>query len=87
MPLSPLSGYVAAAHHLAAVVLLRIVRGRNLRTAVEIVGADGVVDHVGGDHPVVDDVGTLLAGAGDERLRQARRRHAHVATDADALAL
>ena len=78
---------IAAADHLAAVVLLRIVRRRDLRAAVEIVGRDGVIDHVGRDHPVVDDVGALLARAGDERRGQARRRHPHVASDADALRL
>ena len=78
---------IAAADHLAAVVLLGIVRRRNLRAAVEVVGRDGVVDHVGRDHPVVDDVRALLARAGDERRGQARRRHPHVASDADALRL
>ena len=62
---------VAAADHLAAVVLLRIVRRGNLRAAVEVVGRDGVVDHVGRDHPVVDHVGALLARAGDEGGREA----------------
>ena len=37
-------------------------------------------------HAVVDDVGALLAHAFDERRGQRRRRHAHVARDADALA-
>ena len=73
----------AGAHHLDAVVLLRIVRGRDLRAAVEPVVDDGEVQHVGAEHAVVHDVGALLAHAVDERGGDRRRRHAHVARDAD----
>ena len=58
-------------------------RRGDLRAAVEIVADDGEVEHVGGQHAVVDDVGALLAHAFDEGGGERRRRHAHVARDAD----
>ena len=45
----------------------------------------GEVQHVGRDHPVVDDVGALRRGAVDERGRERRRGEAHVAADGDPL--
>ena len=83
MPASPLSGSASGAHHLDAVVLLRVVRRGDLRAAVELVADDREVQHVGGEHPVVDDVGALLARAVDEGGGQRRRRQAHVARHGD----
>ena len=71
------------AHHLDAVVLLRIVRRGDLRAAFEAVVDDREVHHVGRQHAVVHDVRALLADAVDERRGNRRRRHAHVARDAD----
>ena len=45
-----------APDHLDPVVLLRIVRRRDLHAAVVAVPGDGEVHHVGRNHPVVDDV-------------------------------
>src|SRR6185503_15958873 len=56
------------AHHLHAVVLLRIVRGGDLDAAVVAVARDREVQHVGRDHPVVDNIGALRGGAVDEGL-------------------
>ena len=73
--------------HLDAVVLLRIVRRGDLRAAVVAVARDGVVEHVGAHHAVVDDVGALGAGALDERRRHRGRRQPHVARHRDPLRL
>ena len=73
-----------APHQLDAVVLLRVVRRRDLRAAVVPVARDGEVHHVGAHHAVVDDVGALLARALDERRGHRRRRQAHVARHGDA---
>src|SRR3981081_985189 len=59
-------------HHLHAVVLLRIVRRRNFHAAVMSVARDGEVEHVGGVHPVVDDVGALRGRSIDECSGQGR---------------
>ena len=66
MPASPLSGNASLAHHLHAVVLLRIVRGRDLDAAGQVVRRDREVQQIGGNHPVVDDVGALARRAVDE---------------------
>ncbi len=66
-------------HHLHAVVLLRIVGGRDLRAAFEIVVDHREVELVGAEHPVVDDVGALCPHALDERGRERWRRQPHVA--------
>ena len=73
----------AAPHHLDAVVLLRIVRRRDLRASFEAVVDHREVEHVRAEHAVVDDVGALLARALDEGGGNARRRDAHVARDAN----
>ena len=57
----------ALANHLDAVVLLRVVRGGDLRAAVQRIRDDREVEHVGAEHAVVDDIGALFAGALDER--------------------
>ena len=72
-----------AADHLHAVVLLRVVRRGDLDAAVVAVRRDREVEHVGRNHPVVDDVGALRGGAVDERGRERRRRQPHVAPDGD----
>jgi hypothetical protein len=69
--------------HLDAVVLLRVVRGGDLRAALEVVLDDRVIQHVGAEHAVVDHVRPLLARALDERRGQCGRRRAHVTRDAD----
>ena len=86
--MSPMPGVAAerqrlGAHHLDAVVLLRIVRRGDLRAALEAVVDDREVEHVGAEHAVVDDVGALLARAVDEGRGERRRRDAHVARHAD----
>ena len=58
----------AAADDLHARVLLGIVGGGDRRAAVEPELADGEVEHLGADHPDVDDVGAGLAAPRDERL-------------------
>ena len=73
-----------APHQLAAVVLLGIVRRGDLRAAVEPVGGDGEVHHVGAGQAVVDDVAALRARAVDEGRGQRRRRQPHVARDGEA---
>ncbi len=47
MPASPDSGNASRAHHLDAVVLARVVRGGDLRAAVEPVADHREVEHVG----------------------------------------
>ena len=68
-----------APDHLDAVVLLRVVRRRDLHAAVMAVPRHGEIHHVGRDHPVVDDVSALLARPVDEGRRDRRRRQPHVA--------
>ena len=76
-----------AAHHLHAVVLLRVVRRRHHHAAVMAVLRHGEVEHVSGNHPVVDDVAALRGGTVDEGLGDRGRRQAHVAANRDALRL
>ena len=85
MPASPDSGNASRLTSLMPLYSLRVVRGGDLRAAVEPVAHDREVHHVGGAHPVVDDVGALRAGALDERRGNARRRDAHVARHGDPL--
>ena len=59
-------------HHLDAVVLLRIVRRRNLRAAVVAATGDGEVHEIGRNHPVVDHIGALGCCAVLEGFGQAR---------------
>ncbi len=74
-----------APHHLDPVVLLRVVRRRDLDAAVVTVPGDGEVHHVGRHHPVVDDARALFARTFDEGRGHRRRRQPHVATDGNAL--
>ena len=55
--------------------------------AVVAVARDGEVEHVGRDHPVVDDVRALRRGAVDEGRGERGRREPHVAADGDPLGL
>ena len=68
-------------------VLLRVVRGGDHDPALEIEVADGEVDHLGPDHPDVDDVGARLGRAAHGRLGHRRRREPHVAPNCDRLGL
>ena len=70
-------------HHLRAVVLLRVVRGRDLRAAVALIPRNGEVQHVGRNHPVVHDIGALQRRPVDERRGERRRGQPHVAANGD----
>ncbi len=72
-----------AADDLHAGVLLRVVRRGDADAAVEAVRADGVVDHLGADHPDVAHVGAGVRGPLDHGVRHRRRRQPHVAADRD----
>ena len=72
-----------AADDLHPRVLLRVVRRGDRDAAVEPVLADREVDHLGTDHPDVEDVDARVRGAADHRLRHRRRREPHVAPDSD----
>ena len=77
----------AAADDLHPRVLLRVVRGGDGDAAVETELADGEVDHLGADHPDVEDVGAAVGRALDERRGHRGRGDAHVAADGDPLRL
>ena len=72
------------ADELHARVGLGVVRGGDHRAAVELARADEEIEHLGADHPRVED----LAPFGDQAVCQATRHlgrlEAHVATQADA---
>ena len=55
--------------------------------AVETELADREVEHLGPDHPEVDNVRAAVHGTRDHRRRHRRRVHAHVAADRDARGL
>jgi hypothetical protein len=57
------------------------VRGGDLHAAVEVIRGDGEVQHVGRNHPVVDDVGAHRGRPIDERRSERRRGQPHVASD------
>ncbi len=73
----------ALAHELRAVVLLGVVRRRNLRAAGMISAGDGEIHHVGRQHAVVGDVDALFDDAVDEGRDERRRREPHVVADGD----
>jgi hypothetical protein len=75
----PAEGEGLLADQLAAVVLAGIVRRRDLRAAIQLVGRHRVIHLVGADQPVIGDVTALQHGAVDERPGERRRRDAHVA--------
>ena len=62
-------GHRAAADDLHARVLLRVVRGGDLDSAVEVEVADRGIEHLGADEPDVDDVRPGGRCALDHRLR------------------
>ena len=64
-------------------VLLRIVRCGDDDAAVEGELADRVVEHLGADHPEVEDIGAAVRGAVDRRGRHRLRADPHVAPDRD----
>ena len=64
-------------------VLLRVVRGGDADAPVEAELADGVVHHLGADHPEVEDVGAAVGRAVHECRRHRRRAQPHVAPDRD----
>ena len=76
-------GQGAGADDLHARVLLRVVRRGDADAAVEPELADGVVDHLGADHPEVADVRAAVCGAFHHGGGHRRRRDAHVTTDGD----
>jgi hypothetical protein len=74
----------AAADHLDAVVLLRVVGGGDDRAAVEVAAGDVEVHHVRADDADVGHRGPLAPRALDEGARDLGGREAHVAPDGDA---
>ncbi len=77
----------ASAHDLRARVLLRIVGCGDRGAAVEPELADGVVEHLGPDHPDVDDFRARFCRPANERLMHRGRREPHVPADRDRLGL
>jgi len=75
-------GQGSLADELHAVVLRRIVRGRDHRAAVEPALGDPEVEHLGRDQPDVEDRRPGGRGTGGERLEQPRRRGPRVHADA-----
>ena len=73
----------AAADELRARVGLRVVRRGAHQAAVQVARADEVIEHLGADHPGVDDARALVADARDVALGHLRGGQAHVAPDAD----
>ena len=59
-------------------------RGGDHRAAVELPRADHEIEHLGADHPGIEDVRTLGDQAVAEPARHLRRLQTHVAADADA---
>jgi hypothetical protein len=76
-----------AADQFHAVVLFRIVRGRDLRAAVEPAARGRVVQHVRASKAVIDHLGPLHPRPFDEGGSERRRRHPHVMGDGDAAGL
>ncbi len=68
---------------LHAVVLGRIMRGRDHHAAVEAELSDREVERVGRNHSDVDDVGAGFGCAAGERFAEFLPRRAHVAADDD----
>ena len=73
----------ALADELHAGVGLRVVRGGDHRTAVELVGADEEIEHLGADHPGVDDDGPLGDDPVAQPPRHLGRLQPHVAAEPD----
>ena len=59
-------------------------RGGDGDPALQLELADGAVEHLGADHPDVDDVGAPVGCAVDRSARHGRRGKAHVPADRDA---
>ena len=72
------------AHELGAGVGLRVVRGGAHQAAVEAARADEEIEHLGADHPGVEDVGALGHHARAVARAQLGRGEAHVAPQPDA---
>ena len=73
-----------ALDHLRARVRLRVVARGAHQAAVEVARADEPVEHLGADHPGVDDVRALGGQPVAVALGELRRREPHVAPEADA---
>ena len=76
-----------ATHDLHPRVLLRVVRRGDGDPAVEAKLADGVVEHLGADHPDVDDVGAAVERSAQDGCSHRGSMRAHVASDGDRLRL
>ena len=73
----------ALADELDAGVGLWVVRGGDHRPAVELLGADEEIEHLGADHPGVDDRDPLGHQALDRAAGHVGRGQTHVAADPD----
>ena len=73
-PESPPTGSAPRADDLHPGVLLRVVRRGDDDAALEVELADGVVEHLGADHPEVEHVGAAVRRAVDHGGRHRRAR-------------
>ena len=80
-------GHCASADDLHPDVLLRVVRGGDLDSAVELEVADRCIEHFGADEPDLDDIRPSGRCPLDHRLRHGGRRDPHVMPDRDLLRL
>ncbi len=77
----------SAAHRLEAVELARIVAARDHHGAIGLQVEDRIVEHRGGHHAQIDDIAAARLQPAHQRVAQARRAQAGIATQADSLAL
>ena len=77
----------ALADQLHPVVRGRVVRRGHHRAAVEAAVGHAVIEHLGGDHPEVDDGGARRGRAGGEGRGDPGRRSPRVPADAQTLAV
>ena len=71
----------ASADDLHARVLLRVVRGGDREATVQVQLSDAEIEHLGADHPHVDDIHARVEDTLDRRPGHGRRRDAHVPAD------
>ena len=74
----------ALAHELGPGIRLRVVRGGAHEPAVELAGADEVIEHLGPDQPGVEHVGALAHHALAVACGELGSGQAHVVAEADA---